>query len=122
MPKPSRRCGVGRITKRLQHAAIGEHCIQPHQLLHRRHGLRDGNGVVRPVQLVEVDVANAQALEALIRGLQQVSAPEVPRQRLRREEHPVPDTTNCLADDLFCSVGLCGVDQMGAELDRLPER
>jgi len=93
-----------------------------HQLLHRRHGLRDGNGVVRPVQLVEVDVANAQALEALIGGLQQVSAPEVPRQRLRREEHPVPDTANCLADDLFCSVGLCGVDQMGAELDRLPER
>src|SRR5207249_911053 len=77
--------------------------------------------VVRPVELVEVDVIGPQTLQTFVSCREKGSVSEVPRQRLRGDKNTVPDTAGGFADDLFGSVRLGRIDQTGPEVDASPE-
>src|SRR5713101_530897 len=61
------------------------------ELLHGLHRLLDGELVARPVQLVKVDVLDAQPLYAALARGQDVFVPKVLRRDLRGDEDFVPD-------------------------------
>ena len=76
-----------------------------------------GMRVVRPVQLIEVDVVGIHPFEALLRGVDEFLAPEMARQRLGGHKDSIPHSPNRLPNDLFRSVAFGRVDEYSSKID-----
>src|SRR6266851_1309910 len=74
----------------LSRSACGILLAARDELLHGLHRLLDGDLVARPVQLVKVDVLDAQALYAALARGQDVFVPKVLRRDLTGDEDFVP--------------------------------
>src|SRR5439155_5016629 len=120
------------------------------QVLHRPHGFINRRRPVRPVDLVQIDDVDAQALEALLALVKDAVAPRVaadrhrdavnvgrapgvgpvravpPAATLGGDHDLVPrDAADGLADDLLAAtlpVNRGGVDRVDAVVDRCPDR
>ena len=56
-----------------------------HQLFHGTHRFLDGNGRVRPVKLVEIDVVRFECLKTAIGGLEKILGSKIPRRNAAAE-------------------------------------
>nr|ABZ09339.1 hypothetical protein ALOHA_HF4000APKG7H23ctg3g4 [uncultured marine microorganism HF4000_APKG7H23] len=95
------------------------HLSGPHQVAHGPHGLLHGNAGIGPVDLVQVNVAGLQLLEAGIRRFDHVSIVQVSGRDLGGKEEAVPLPPDRLAYHLLRLVLLGGVDEETAHLHEL---
>lgn len=93
-----------------------------HELFHRSHGFFNGNCVVGPMQLIEIDVICVQALQTRIGRCSDISGPEMSGGYLCRKKDVFANSSNRLTYDLLGAVRFGGVDETRSECDARSKR
>ena len=92
-----------------------------HQLFHGTHRFLDGNGRVRPVKLVKIDIIRFECLKTTIGGLEKILASKIPRGSFSCQEDLIANIPNDFAHETLGSVSFRRINEAGAEFDSLSQ-
>ncbi len=91
------------------------------QPLDRRHGLPDGNRVVGPVQLVEIEVVSVHLLQAALGSFDHIVPAKVAGRNFAGEEDTFADSANCLTNHRLGPIRFRGINESGAKFNSGPQ-
>src|SRR5437773_11145697 len=92
-----------------------------HQVFHGTHRFLDGNGRVRPVKLVKIDVVGFECLKAAVGSMVNILTSKIPRRNFGCQEDLIANIPDDFANKTLGSVSFRRINEAGAKCDSLSQ-